>query len=251
MTDWYRRWEPLLAAGDLIDGRLLVLAPHPDDEVIGCGGLIIAHGSQGKETQVVVFTDGRGGDFTGEYGDEYPAIRQAECRAATTVLGVKSVRFLEHIDGQLPTALSGGKLVGGVRDLLNEAHWGGVVFPSPYELHPDHRALGLAVLRAAGELESPPTLLACEIGSFMPANLLIDVTPHADQKDRALSCYDSQLRHHDLVGKLRGVDVARSANVDDQKVIRCEAYIQIDPARIDEFCAASQEILEITDDMTP
>ena len=250
-NDWYRRWEPLLAARELIDGPLLILAPHPDDETIGSGGLACAHAGAGKLVQIVVMTDGSGGDFSGAYGDEYPEMRRGECRAAAAALGAEEPRFLPHVDGSLPGVLAAGHLVPGVADLFAERAWAAVVFPSPYELHPDHRALGLACLRAAAAMDEPPRLLACEIGSFMPANLLIDVTPWGEQKDRALACYSSQLEHHDLLGKVRGVDIARSANVDDPAVNRCEAYIQIESDRIDEFCTAAQRVLQITDDMTP
>ena len=57
-TDWFRdRAEPQLSSGP--DGRrLLVFAPHPDDEIIGCGGVLLNAVKIGCEIQVVYVTDG-------------------------------------------------------------------------------------------------------------------------------------------------------------------------------------------------
>ena len=61
----YRGWEPLLAPSALIHGTALVVAPHPDDEVAGCGGMLIAHREAGQDVHVVVLTDGARGNPTG------------------------------------------------------------------------------------------------------------------------------------------------------------------------------------------
>src|SRR5881275_2502629 len=92
---------------DLRGERLLVLAPHPDDEVIGCGGLVALHLREGRKVRVVVVTDG------GQAGD--PAARQGESRAALASLGDAEVQFLNFPDRQL--AESSG-FDAAVRDIL-------------------------------------------------------------------------------------------------------------------------------------
>src|SRR5438046_7255856 len=67
-------FEPL----DLRGERLLVLAPHPDDEVIGCGGLVAQHLAEGRSVRVVVATDG------GQAG--VAAEREEETRNALAIL---------------------------------------------------------------------------------------------------------------------------------------------------------------------
>src|SRR5213592_3128523 len=81
---------------DLRGERLLVLAPHPDDEVIGCGGLVALHLREGREVRVVVATDGA------EAGDT--ARREAESRAALASLGGASIEFLRFPDRRLADA---------------------------------------------------------------------------------------------------------------------------------------------------
>ncbi len=251
MSEFYRRWEPLFDPRDLAHGALLVLAPHPDDEVIGCGGLILAHRVKEQPVTVAVATDGRLGITGGAGDDDYVRLRRDEHLEAGRVLGGTESLFLGFSDGGLAEALATGTLTSALVELLNSRAWHAVIFPSPFELHPDHRALGLASLQALKTARTPPTILAMEIGSFMPANLLIDVTPYAEEKDRAMGCYASQLEHHDILAKLRGVDVARSANVPDRAVQRCEAYLRIDPERIVDYLSGSSTLLRLVDEMMP
>src|SRR5207244_5039324 len=85
-------FEPL----DLRGERLLVLAPHPDDEVIGCGGLVALHLRDARSVRVVVATDGAAA------GDA--AQREAESRAALASLGAATIEFLGFADRRLGDA---------------------------------------------------------------------------------------------------------------------------------------------------
>src|SRR5256885_127055 len=85
-------FEPL----DLRGERLLVLAPHPDDEVIGCGGLVALHLREGRPVHVVVCTDGA------QAGDG--AQREAESRTALAMLGDATIEFLRFPDRELENA---------------------------------------------------------------------------------------------------------------------------------------------------
>ncbi|MEZ6194179.1 MAG: PIG-L deacetylase family protein [Planctomycetota bacterium] len=249
-----RTWEPLFAPRDLVQGSLLVVAPHPDDEVIGAGGLILAHRDADAPVHVTVMTDGRLGDFDGRHGEGYVERRREECRAAAIALGGAETEFLDFPDGGLVAAMGEGDPPAPVAALA--ARIAGMrpatlAFPSPWELHPDHRAAALAALAAARVAGHAGRLLAYEVGTFMPSNLLIDTTHLFARKIEALRCYASQLEHHDLVAKLTGVDVARTANVDDPAVTRAEAYLRVDPAEIETFLAAVESAARITDRMAP
>ena len=85
---YLRPWEPLVGPEHVVKGDLLVLAPHPDDEVIGCGGLIAAHRALGSAVYVVVMTDGGKGDPTGAAaGASYSELRRNEAREAARRIG--------------------------------------------------------------------------------------------------------------------------------------------------------------------
>ncbi|MEO0651434.1 MAG: PIG-L family deacetylase, partial [Planctomycetota bacterium] len=91
---------PPLADPAALPGRVLCIAPHADDEVFGCGGLLAFHAERGDAVRVLVLTDGAEGDPDGSESD-IRAAREAEDRAAGEALGVTDQRFLGLADGTL------------------------------------------------------------------------------------------------------------------------------------------------------
>ena len=128
--------------------RLLVFAPHPDDETIACGGCVARIAASGGDVHVIVVTDGRYArwDMT---PDETSQIRGRELARAVARLGLApgQVQSLDREDQSLATHVDG--LRDQIRQLI-EAH-GPTVLLSPWahDTHPDHAALGRAV-RGAG-----------------------------------------------------------------------------------------------------
>jgi LmbE family N-acetylglucosaminyl deacetylase len=118
----------------------LVLAPHPDDETIGCGGSILLKTTAGTPVRVVVAADG---------GNEE---RRAECREACRHLGVppNDVVFLGFVDGSL--APESVELCEKLGDLLHDFAPDEIYAPSAVDAHSDHQALATSVvqLQAAG-----------------------------------------------------------------------------------------------------
>ena len=130
MNDTY----PRLVRFEDLPRRVLVLAAHPDDEVLGCGGMIAAHAARGDSVKVLVLTDGGAREQ-----------REAESRAAVSRLGTVEIAFSGLPDGRL-----GGEsqLVGLLERELAACAPELVYAPAPSELHSDHRALSRALLAA-------------------------------------------------------------------------------------------------------
>jgi len=127
-------------------GRILVFAPHPDDETWGCGGVIAKRISQGFEVIVVVMTDGRYAfsEVLGIESDPTPEeltlIRRKEVMSATGILGVPSdnVLFLDFVDGKLNEFEKEAEEK--VAGILKKSAPVEVYFPYRKDCHPDHRA---------------------------------------------------------------------------------------------------------------
>lgn len=88
--------------------RLMAILAHPDDESLGLGGVIAKYVAEGVEVSVVTATLGQRGRYLGERdGPAHPGmqklgeLREAELRAATSVLGVKHLELLGYHDGDL------------------------------------------------------------------------------------------------------------------------------------------------------
>jgi len=132
-------YPPFGDPGDL-PRDVLVFAPHPDDEVFGCGGMLAWHARHGAKVRVVIVSDGTGGDPAARTEDII-ATRIAEARAGAEVLGLgldADYRFLGLPDGRLGEQ---GDLVEQLASELEDFDPELVYGPSVQELHPDHRAL--------------------------------------------------------------------------------------------------------------
>jgi LmbE family N-acetylglucosaminyl deacetylase/SAM-dependent methyltransferase len=164
----------------------LVLAPHPDDEVFGCGGAIARHVAAKVPVRVIVATDGA--YKKGAAPDPRRArVREDECRAAAKVLGYGEPIFWNLKDRALAF---GEPLIAKVLEAMTGVDL--VYAPSLTEQHPDHRILAMAAIEAVRR--SPGARLAFyEIGAPQRPNLLLDISQVAGVKQAAIACFRSQL----------------------------------------------------------
>jgi LmbE family N-acetylglucosaminyl deacetylase len=189
-------------------GRVLVLAPHQDDETLGCGGILALHRAQGDPARVVFLTDGAAGDPAGLYpAAEYVGIRRAEAHRACATLGVSDLEFWTLPDGKLPTVPDLDERVAAA---VHRFRPDVLYHPSSDEVHPDHWAAGVAVeaLHAAGRLPCPA--YAYEVWAVVRPTHLVDIAPVLDVKVRAMGEYPSQLRYHDYRPKILGLNAYRA-----------------------------------------
>jgi LmbE family N-acetylglucosaminyl deacetylase len=100
--------EPLRPTEPL---RILAILAHPDDETLGIGGVVARYAAEGVEVHLVTATNGEGGRFRGlKPGPGHPGkeelatVREAELRAAASVLGIRTVTLLGYPDGRLDSA---------------------------------------------------------------------------------------------------------------------------------------------------
>lgn len=131
----------------------VVLAPHPDDETLGCGGVILRKRAAGTPVTVVVVTDGRHSHRTAAITpDMLAARRHEELREAAVRLQLApdSVRWIDIEDGTV--ASNEDRLVSIVEELLAELKPDELYVTSADEPHPDHAAVGRAGRRAARSL---------------------------------------------------------------------------------------------------
>lgn len=127
--------------------RLLVLAPHPDDETLACGGCIVRALTDGGNASVLVATDGRY-SRGGVPPEEMVALRRVEFFRAAATLGLSSdqVEWWGYEDASLASHHS--ELVERLQELVQRRKPTVILAPWACDTHPDHAALGHAA-RAA------------------------------------------------------------------------------------------------------
>lgn len=196
MTQWMRPWGRRMLAGTgqrwrraiadradtaagVLTGRsLMVIAPHADDETLGCGALLARACADGVQVTVVVATDGR---YSTESGvltpDELAALRAAELHSACARLGVpeQDVHLLGFPDSALGS--QAGLLADEIKMLLAERLPDVVLIPTVQDVHPDHRAVYQATLQAVDAVGHHCLVLAYPIWAWYSGPWFLDAPP--------------------------------------------------------------------------
>lgn len=200
-------------AEPLLGERLLVLAPHPDDDVIGCGGLIALHAREGRKIRAVVVTDGTA-SAEGKDPAGLAARRRDETNRGLAILGAPEAEFLGIPDRGLDRETEQVKRL--VRERILDFRPDILVLPGPTEIHPDHEALGRAVVEMIQQsLDLAGALARCriafmEISRPITPNLLLDITDVEEMKQRAIAAHQSQHEKRDYGWYARGLNQYRS-----------------------------------------
>jgi LmbE family N-acetylglucosaminyl deacetylase len=188
--------------------KVLIIAPHPDDEVIGCGGTIRLRVEQGDEVAVAFLT-------SGELGLKHlPAakarqIREHEAKRAAQILGAGNLFFLRQPDWTLGDHMKSASKA--LKEVLSSEKPRAIYLPHPTDGHPDHRAT-LPILRVALKNRSGPRpqLLGYEIWTPLTVyDVVMDISKVMTRKLRALRSHASQLNEFDYVKAVTGLNQYR------------------------------------------
>ena len=181
--------------------RLVVIAPHPDDETLGAGGTIARFAAAGAEVSVLIVS----GHLPPLYPEAAFEETRREAEAAFRVLGVTRFEFLKvpaTMVHEMPVAELNGKVTNFVRAAAPEL----VLIPFP-DRHIDHRIVfdsSVVATRPVGQ--NPPRMVMCYETlsethwnapgiepAFVP-DFHFDITAQMEKKIQALECYASQVK---------------------------------------------------------
>ncbi|WP_412061040.1 PIG-L deacetylase family protein [Rubrivirga sp. IMCC45206] len=173
------RWPLHTPEAALALGRTVVVAPHPDDESLGCGGLLAILSDAGLNPRVVVVTDGSRSHTSASYPpDRLAALREDEARAAVAALGLgpDAVSFLRHPDCDVPGP-DHEAAVAELADVLRGTDT--VVVPWRRDPHCDHEDAWALARAAVAGLDAPPRWIEYAVWAWEHAET--DRAPRADE----------------------------------------------------------------------
>jgi LmbE family N-acetylglucosaminyl deacetylase len=184
--------------------KVLVLAAHPDDETLGCGGTIALHKKSGAEVRVIVFTDGGGVWYQGD-GD-VREVRKDEAAQAGSILGIDHLYFQGLPDSSLRRHMSGARTA--LNEIVDSYKPDIVYAPSPMDFHPDHRAVFEMALAL---LSRGMNVVFYEIYAPVRFNLLVDITEVMPLKSEAIFTYKTSLlgKQGHFLSALKGLNAYR------------------------------------------
>jgi len=177
-------------------GRVLVLAPHPDDDVIGCGGAILYHLKNEDPVKVIYLTDGSGGlpqqkmRLAPSEKRELKDKREDEAKQAAQALGLQDLVFWRFADGKFTLNKTTLKLMQGV---LGDYRPEIIYAPAFSDPNSDHIETTKLLVEAIKTLGFDTTILSYEVWSPVFANRIVNVEKVYDKKIEALKAHQSQL----------------------------------------------------------
>ena len=190
--------------------NVLVIAPHPDDEALGCGGAVALHVQRGDIVDCVFLTSGELG-LKQLPRDEAWKIREGEARRACKVLGIRVPEFLRLADWMMGDDVPGA--VHKLKPVLQATRPGMIYLPHPAEWHPDHRTT-FPILREAlqGAGLAAPQLRGYEVWTPLAEYQHVEnITAVMNIKLRALRKHVSQVRDWEYAHAIRGLNAFRGA----------------------------------------
>jgi LmbE family N-acetylglucosaminyl deacetylase len=182
---------------------VLVVAAHPDDEVLGCGGSVARHADLGAEVDVLFLSDGVSARGSGD-SQEIDARSQAAIRAAE-ILGANRPQFLGYPDNRLDDVPL-LDVVQSIEAVLARKRYQLIYTHSSADLNIDHQLTARAVVTASRPLpgQSVSAVLSFEVLSssewnfgaetVAPFNVVIDVAAQLHRKIEALEAYATEMR---------------------------------------------------------
>lgn len=209
--------------------KILVIAAHPDDEVLGMGGTIAKLAGSGDEVYVLIVTDGSSSQYSGA-ADLQKIIedKKQETWACAQTLGVKDVYYGELPDMKLDTTphIEINKVIEKLVDQLKPnivyTHFWG-------DVNMDHQCVYKSTLVAVRpvmgqvvkelycyRVPSSTEWTPCKADTMFMPNVFVDITAEAERKYEAFGKYSTELReypHPRSIQHLKELDVARGLEV--------------------------------------
>lgn len=216
--------------------KVIVFAPHPDDDLIGCGGSISKHIKQGNEVTIVYMTSGDAGSL--KYSkQELVKIRETEAKNATKILGVDDLIFLRNADGYLEYNKENlVKIIDVIRDKKPNIAY----IPHKNDAHKDHMKTNELVLEAIGRASGPwfqeckgkpwsvEIVLCYEVWTpLQEFSYVEDITEFIELKIKALGQHKSQIQDIQYDEAVKGLNRYRGIMTGKGKYCECFQVLKI------------------------
>lgn len=211
---------------------VLVIAAHPDDEVLGCGGTMARHAQMGDHVHTVILAEGLTSRDKKRNRDTYTEefnILQSAAQKANDILGVKQLNLLDFPDNRMDS-VDRLDIIKVVEDLINDIKPEIIYTHHIGDVNIDHRRIHEAVLTAVRPIpgnhcveellyfetaSSTEWMTSGSAPAFTP-NWFIDIEETLDLKLKALEAYENEMRKWPHARSIKALDYLakwRGANI--------------------------------------
>jgi LmbE family N-acetylglucosaminyl deacetylase len=184
-----------------LKNKVLIIAVHPDDETLACGGTLLKHKAKSDEINWLICT-------TLEENHSYYKIKEKEIEQVSKLYNFESVHNL-RLKTTLVDEYNMSELIGKISNIINEVKPNIVYLPFKYDVHSDHRKIFEATYSCTKSFRYPfikkiymmETLSETEFApsikrdSFSP-NVFVDITEYMNKKIEIMNCYQGEINKH-------------------------------------------------------
>lgn len=223
-TDYFSRFVRAIPIRAPFGKSVLVVAPHQDDEAIGCGGALALQVRSGNRAAIVMLHDGSGEEETlGITREAMTELRNQESRRCAAVLGLDPPVFLNHheLNQEAPRAVE--EVAGIVRERRVDA----VFVPFVLDGHPDHRSANYILAAALRQVSWNVRVLGYEVWGFCIPNVMVIIDDVIDTKAQMISCFAFANKAVDYVNSTKGVNMYHSRMLGAGECRYAERFFEI------------------------
>ncbi|MEO8313413.1 MAG: PIG-L deacetylase family protein [Pseudomonadota bacterium] len=184
--------------------RVLVVAPHMDDEVIACGGTLLLLIAQGAEVHVAFVSDSSAGLADPALAADLISTRRAEAARVSGLMGFSGTSELGFPDSRLYQQEDA--IAGRLSEEIRRVDPDLLLCPFPSDAHSDHMSCAASTARAALDLRWSGSVLAYEVWTPLWPNVAVDITAVAERKVEAINLYASQMADRDYATAALGLN---------------------------------------------
>ena len=186
---------------------VLVVAPHQDDEAIGCGGALALQVQSGANAHIVLLQDGSyEAEESGMTRAEMTALRNAESKRAAAVLGMESPDYFDYADLAGNAREAAARLERIIRDRKVDA----IFAPFVLDNHPDHRTAAYLVADALASISWDVRVLGYEVWGYCIPNVVVVIDDVIQKKLDMLACFPFANSAVDYVHSTKGLNMYHS-----------------------------------------
>jgi LmbE family N-acetylglucosaminyl deacetylase len=207
VADYFTAFVRPVAVTAPFGKSMLILAPHQDDEAIGCGGALVLQLRTGNAAAIVLLQDGADGhEELGMSRQALTELRNDESRRAAAAVGGDPPLFL----GYARLAESAPQASEQVRGIITERKADAVFVPFVLDAHPDHRWANYILAEALKGIEWNVRVFGYEVWGLCIPNVLVVIDEAIEEKMRMLACFTWANSAIDYAHSTKGLNMYHS-----------------------------------------
>jgi LmbE family N-acetylglucosaminyl deacetylase len=201
--------------------KILILSPHPDDEIMGCGGTIYKYYSSGSMVHIVYVSDGRLGVAEGDTN-----LRRNEACAVKEIMPKVVQHFWDFEDSKLSENMEA--LHNYIKKLIDDIKPNIIFTPWILDHHDDHIAVTAALANALKSGNAETIISFYEIMSPVFGNHSVNISSEFETKKALLNKYKLQVHRYNIFNISTSLNIFRAALSRRKSVVAMECFLTVE-----------------------